>query len=261
MRNIRIDIEYDGTNYFGFQRQKKGTTVQSALEETFTELCQEPITIFGAGRTDSGVHALGQVCHFKTSSGLAIERLFKGSNKLLPKDIAILSLREMPERFHARHSAKKRAYAYFVLNRPSPSALFRNFLTWAPYALDDQGMTEACEFLQGHHDFSSFAGAKSSQPRTSITVNKVKCFRGTGSLNVPFSTLGEDCITFYIEAQSFLYNMVRILMGTLLEIGQKKRPSSDMKKLLGHPDRKKAGPTAPSKGLFLVSVEYPQEFQ
>lgn len=257
MRKIRLEIEYDGTDYLGFQRQKKGKTIQSELENAFQELCQEPLIIFGAGRTDSGVHALGQVCHFKTSSELSEERLFKGGNKLLPKDISILSLSEAPEDFHARHSAIKRVYAYFILNSRSPSAIFRNYLAWAPYALDDELMREACGYLRGSHNFAGFAGAKSSQSRTTVTVKKAELFRGTGALQLPFSNLGSECLTFYIEAQSFLYNMVRIIAGTLLEIGEKKRPASDIKKLLEHPDRKKAGPTAPSKGLFLIRVEYP----
>lgn len=257
MRKIRIDLEYDGTNYVGFQRQTKGKTIQSELEKAFSELCQEPITIFGAGRTDSGVHALGQVCHFKTSSKLPLLRLFKGSNKLLPKDIVVSDIQDAADDFHARHSAIKRSYAYFILNRPAPSALFRNYMMWAPYALNDRLMAEAVSYLEGKHDYSSFASAKSSQTRTSITVTKAALFRGTGNLHLPFSALGDYCITFSIEAQSFLYNMVRIIVGTLLEIGQKKRPPSDIKKLLQHPDRKKAGPTAPSKGLFLMKVEYP----
>lgn len=260
-RTIKLTLEYDGTGYQGFQSQKHGKTIQQSLEAALQQICQAPITIFGAGRTDAGVHALNQVCHFKTSARLSNEKFAKALNALLPQDIVVREVRDVPDSFHARFSALKRGYAYFILNRTSPSATFRRFVHWVPYSLDYKAMAAACQHLIGEKDFSSFAGAASDRKSHLVTVNKARLLHGTGGFPAPIPNLKKDIIVFYIEAQSFLYNMVRIIMGTLLEIGEKKRSAQSMAALFNWRDRKKAGPTAPAKGLFLVNVRYPKEFE
>lgn len=261
IRTIKLTLEYDGTRYLGFQRQKRGRTIQQTLEETLRKICEnESVVLIGAGRTDSGVHALAQVCHFKTNARLSCEKFFKALNAFLPKDIVVREARDMPERFHARHSAIRRGYAYFILNRNRPTSTFYPYIHWVPRSLDYHRMAAAGRVLLGKRDFSSFTGAASSRKNHVITVKKVRFYRGTGGFPVPIPNLKKEIITFYIEAQSFLYNMVRILMGTLLEIGEGKRSAESLASLLKLRDRTKAGPTAPAKGLFLVKAAYPKEF-
>lgn len=261
VRTIRLTLEYEGTNYSGFQRQKNGVAIQNLLEKALETICGKPVAVIGAGRTDAGVHALEQVCHFKTISRLSTETLRKALNRLLPRDIVIHQVDEMPADFHARYTATARTYAYFLLNRPVPSALFGRFLVWAPYEIDVEAMNEACRFLVGEKNFSSFCNQGSSRKNHITHVKKALCVRGTKQIKLPFSYLGGDLVMFYIKADSFLYSMVRIAMGTLLQIGRKKKSPHDMEKILKEQDRKTAGPTAPAKGLFLIKADYPKKYQ
>lgn len=260
-RTIKLTLEYDGTEYEGFQRQRRGRTIQSTIEKALSELCQESIALVGGGRTDSGVHALAQVCHFKTSKKLEPSQILKGLNGLTPRDISIHRVEEVSGDFHARYSAIARRYAYFILNRPGNSAVFHRTIQWVPTPLDEKAMNKACRYLVGKKDFTSFCTSGSDRKNMITRIKKAWCVRGKNGLKVPFSHLDQHLITFYIEAENFLHNMVRIIVGTLLEIGQGKRKPEELKELIAKRDRKAAGPTAAPKGLFLLGIDYPKKIK
>ncbi len=245
MRNIKLIIEYDGTNYQGWQVQPGGPTVQGTLEEKLSRLTGERIRLFGSGRTDSGVHALGQVAHFKTQSQMDTRTIQRALNSLLPSDIMVQKVEEAPESFHARKHSKSKVYEYRILNRNLRSAFHREYVWHIPQKLNLAEMKKATQILIGEHDFSAFRTV-GSPTRTSIRrVIRVEWKRGRDGL-----------IRFEIEANGFLKQMVRSIIGTLVEIGRGKMKASDLRKILNSKDRREAGPTAPAQGLFLKEVKY-----
>ena len=245
MRNIKLLIEYDGTNYQGWQVQPRDPTIQGTLEEKLRLLTGEPIQLFGSGRTDSGVHALAQVAHFKTQSQIDIGSIQRALNSLLPPDIVIQKIEEVDEGFHARRHSKSKVYEYRILNRSLRSAFHLSYVWHIPQRLDLMEMKKATTHLIGEHDFSAFRTVGSPTRTTVRRVTRAEWKRGRDGL-----------IRFEIEANGFLKQMVRSIIGTLIEIGKGKLDAGEFQKILDSKDRKKAGPTAPAQGLFLKEVEY-----
>jgi tRNA pseudouridine38-40 synthase len=245
MRNIRLLIEYDGTNYQGWQVQLEGPTVQGMIEEKLALITGEAVHLIGSGRTDSGVHAFGQVANFKTKSKLDVHSFQKALNSLLPPDIVIQRAEEVEEGFHARKASKSKVYEYRILNRELRSA-FHHAYTWhIPQELDLEEMKKASQILIGEHDFSSFRSVGSP---TRTTIRRV--------IRAEWKMGRDGLIRFEIEANGFLKQMVRALVGTLVEVGKGKIDSEEFQKILDSKDRKMAGPTAPAHGLFLKEVKY-----
>jgi tRNA pseudouridine38-40 synthase len=245
MRNIKLLIEYDGTNYQGWQVQPQGPTIQGILEEKLGLLTGQPVQLFGSGRTDSGVHALGQVAHFRTQSQMGIHTLQRALNGLLPSDIVIQKVEEADPGFHARKHSKSKIYEYRILNRNLRSVFHRGYVWHIPQKLNLAEMKKATQDLIGEHDFSAFRTLGSP---TRTTVRRVIRAEWKG---------GQDgLIRFEIEANGFLKQMVRSIIGTLVEIGKGRMKAADIRKILSSKDRKEAGPTAPARGLFLKEVKY-----
>jgi tRNA pseudouridine38-40 synthase len=243
-RNIKLVIEYDGTHYRGWQVQPNGPTIQEEIEKAINRITQERVRLFGAGRTDAGVHALGQVANFSTTSRLSPESIRDALNGVLPRDIAVLSAEGVDTSFHARYSARSKHYRYRIFNRGTPSPLERNYALFCPVTLDVAAMNEAGQILVGTQDFSSFgcnAGRNDNPVRTVLEVASLR----TG-----------ECVVTEIEAVSFLYKMARSIMGMLIEVGKGKLRPVDVVTILDARDRSKAGATAPAHGLYLVEVRY-----
>lgn len=242
MRGIRLLIEYDGSDFVGWQVQKHGRTVQSELANALGILLREEITPIGSGRTDAGTHALGQVAHFHTHSSAATERMLRGLNGLLPRDICIHAVDEVDLDFHARYSAKRKLYRYRI--HLGKSAVQRRY-TWSLHtALDIERMQDASAHLKGTHNFSAFC-------KQDPVPNLFSC----AIYAADWRSEGHELI-FEIEGNRFLRHMVRILVGTIVEIGSNKRPPNDLVRLLQYGRRKEAGKTAPACGLHLLKVCY-----
>jgi tRNA pseudouridine38-40 synthase len=245
MRNIKLLIEYDGTNYQGWQVQAKGLTIQGVIEEKLTLLTGEKIGLIGSGRTDAGVHALGQVASFKTKSRMETRTLRKALNSLLPPDIVIQKVEEVEENFHARKNPKSKVYEYRILNREVRSPFHRVYAWHIPQRLNFKEMERAARMLIGEHDFSCF---RSVGTPTKTTVRKI--FRAEWKRN------REGFLLFEIEGNGFLKQMVRAIVGTLVEVGKGRVSVEGFREILELKDRSKAGPTAPARGLFLKEVKY-----
>jgi len=245
MRNLKIIVEYDGTGYHGWQRQRGDITIQQTIEEKVGLITEEEIKLIGSGRTDAGVHALGQVANFKTGSKIGERNLLRGMNSLLPGDIVIKSLVEVDERFHARYDAKSKVYFYQIFNSPVPSALYRNYSWFVHFPLDIDNIKTAAGGLIGSHDFSSFCAANND---TSDYIRKV--------MNVSINQGKDGMIRFFIEANGFLRYMVRNIMGTLVDVGRGEFSPSKFLDIMKAKDRNMAGITAPPQGLFLKEVKY-----
>lgn len=250
MRNIKLTIEYDGTNYHGFQTQdapKRLPTIQDHLEAALSKITKEDIKINGSGRTDAGVHARGQVVNFLTNCTIAIERVVDALNSTLPFDIVVLKAEEVNVDFHARYSAKRKTYQYFIFNRRTRDAFSYKYSHHIPWKLDLVAMVEAAKYIIGTHDFTTFKASGSSVKDNVRTVIDLK-LEQTGPM-----------IIIEITANGFLYNMVRIIVGTLIKVGSGKLQPDDVKTIIAKKDRKLAGLTAPPNGLVLKSVEYPSQ--
>jgi tRNA pseudouridine38-40 synthase len=244
MINIKLVIEYVGTYYHGWQRQLKLPTLQGTLEDCIIQISGEGTQLIGAGRTDAGVHALGQVANFKTKSSLKAETWKRALNALLSEDIVILKAEEVPKTFHARKSARSKVYQYRILNRRTPSALMAPFIWHIPAPLNINWMRAAARPLQGLHDFSSFCG-------------KARASRGTTAHLLRFSIeRHQDTLLMTFTGTNFLQYMVRNMVGTLVKVGLGKLPPDRVHYILKARDRRQAGPTAPPQGLFLVRVNY-----
>ena len=245
MRNIKLLIEYDGTDYLGWQVQPRGLTVQGVIEEKLARLTGETVHLIGAGRTDSGAHAYGQVAHFKTNGRMEARSIQKALNSLLPPDIVIRKAEDAGDEFHARKGARSKVYEYRILNRDLRSALFRGYAWHIGQRLDLEEMERAAQYLIGEHDFSSFRSV-GTPTRTAIRrVERIEWKRDQSGL-----------IQFEIEASGFLKQMVRAIVGTLVEVGRGKIRSEEFPEILKSRNRKRAGPTAPAHGLFLKEVKY-----
>ena len=248
MRRFRLLLEYDGSDFSGWQIQPEKRSVQGVLEETLREITGEARRFSPAGRTDAGVHAIGQVAHVDCETRLEPPALGRALNAVLPRDVAVLELEVAPSDFHARHDATGKLYTYRILNRPAPSPVRARFTWHMRSALDVAAMAEAAASVVGTHDFSAFRGApggvdEDMSPRRTLH-----------RLDVVASG---DEVRIEAEGRSFLRHMVRNLASTLVEIGQRRRPVSDMAKVLESRDRANAAPTAPAQGLCLVRVSYP----
>lgn len=244
MRNIKLTIEYDGSNYSGWQRQKNGISIEETLEEAIKKITNEDIKIVGSSRTDAGVHAKGQVANFTTCSKIPVERFPAAINSKLPPDIAVVNAEEVPLDFHSRYSSKGKMYSYTILNRKTPPALMRNYVTHCAYDLDFEKMKKAAVFFIGTHDFSAFKSTGSSVKTSIRTVNLLELLKDG------------EIIKMYIEANGFLYNMVRIIAGTLIDVGRGKIPYESIPEIIRSKDRTKSGQTAPASGLCLEKVYY-----
>lgn len=242
MRNIRLLLEYDGTHFCGWQFQPNVRTVQGELEKALKSLLQEEVRVSGSGRTDVGVHALAQVANFHTANCLDLLSVRKGLNSLLPEDIVVLETEEVNPEFHARFNARGRKYHYVITRREK--AVGRFYSWYIGYDLDVGGMKIATQELIGEHDFKSFC-------QSDAEVNNYKCI----VTDAEWKETSEGLL-FEITANRFLHSMVRIIVGTLVEVGRGKINAGQFKEILEVKDRTKAGKTAPAKGLFLVKVYY-----
>jgi tRNA pseudouridine38-40 synthase len=242
MRNIKLLLEYDGTNYAGWQRQENGRTIQGELEAVLSKVLQEEVDVIGAGRTDAGVHARGQVANFHTNSVLTLREIHGALNGLLPDDIVVLRVEEVPDDFHARYSAKARTYSYLLALQPT--ALERNFSWYITYQLDVDLMQRVAREIVGQHDFASFCKAQSE-------VNDYRC-----TVFASEWTLSGTMLRYAITANRFLHGMVRALVGTMVDVGRGYTTADEFKDILHQRDRKRAGMAAPAKGLVLESVIY-----
>ncbi len=245
MRNIKLLIEYDGTNYYGWQVQPNGLTVQEVIEKKIEIMTKQKVRLVASGRTDSGVHALDQVANFQTTSLIPPDAFLRGLNSLLPPDIVVKSLEEVGPEFHAQLKARRKTYCYWILNRPLPSALYRHYSWHLPLPLNIEAMQNASRFLIGRKDFSSFQGA---HPDSSKTVREV--------YKAEWSRKDPSFLVFSIEADGFLKHMVRTIVGTLADVGKGRTSVEDFQRILEARNRRQAGMTAPPQGLFLVKVQY-----
>ncbi len=244
MRNIRLLIEYDGTNYAGWQWQKNAKTVQETLAKAVGQAVQEPVKIYGAGRTDAGVHALGQVANFHTHSNIPSGRLLLAINFYLPHDITIKDAADVPESFHAQYCAVSKVYQYTLFNDWVRTSLNRNFCYVCGFQLNVDKMLDAAQYLIGTHDFTSFTTRALQEKNRIRTVKRLEIKNE------------EKYLYFSVEADGFLYNMVRTIVGTLIEVGRGKIAVENVKDILDAKNRNLAGPTAPAKGLCLMEVKY-----
>jgi tRNA pseudouridine38-40 synthase len=242
--NLKLTIEYDGTNYHGWQNQPSGQTVQAVLEQAISTFLGVATRIHGSGRTDAGVHALGQVANFFSEKEIDLHRLRRGLNALTPQDITIKAIEIVHDSFDARRDGRSRTYEYRVLNRSTPSPFYLKYAWHVHDLLDVRAMRGAIRYLEGEHDFSSFraAGCDAAHP-----VRKV--------YRVSLDERGE-LLVFTIEATAFLRHMFRNIVGTLVEVGRGLRAPQSFVELLDGRDRTKAGATAPAHGLFLIEVKY-----
>ncbi len=250
MRNIKLTIEYDGSAYHGWQSQPNGITIQEALESTLARLTGQRPKVVGAGRTDAGVHAEGQVAHFKTESTRACSVLQRGLNALLPDDIVVAAAQEMPLDFHARFSARGKTYRYVILNRRHPSAFARDRCWHIPHPLDVGAMQAAARALLGRHDFSAFRASDCCAGHPHREIRRLEIERADGQK-------ADEWIHCVVSADAFLKHMVRNIVGTLVDVGRGRWSPGRVAEILQGRDRTRAGQTAPGKGLFLVSVSYP----
>jgi tRNA pseudouridine38-40 synthase len=246
IRNIKLVIEYDGTNYHGWQSQagSGSITIQETLEQTIERVAGEATPTFSSGRTDAGVHALGHVANFRTSSRLPPAAWAPALNRLLPPDIRILDSCEVPEEFHARYSALSKIYRYRILCRRPPTALYRNYIWHVNVDLNLQTMRQAARCLYGTHDFSAFRSSSCAAKHPVRTLRQLEI------------TKNDDVVDILLEADSFLQYMARNIVGTLVEAGLGRFGPEDVKRMLLSCDRKLAGRTAPARGLYLEKVIY-----
>ena len=243
-KRIMLTVAYDGTNYCGWQIQPNGVTIEGVLNEQLSELLNEDITVIGASRTDSGVHALCNVAVFDTCSPIPGEKMSYALNQRLPEDIRIVDSKEVAPDFHPRHCNSRKTYEYHIVNAPFPNPMKRLYshFTYVPCNVD--AMKEAAAYLVGEHDFKSFCTVGAQVESTVRTITDLQVFRV------------EDEIIICVTGTGFLYNMVRIIAGTLLDVGYGRRKATDIPDILAALDRQAAGPTAPAQGLRLVKYEF-----
>lgn len=249
-RNIRLVLEYDGTRYHGWQRQKNALSLQEVIEQALARITGEPVRLIASGRTDAGVHARGQVANFHTKSSVPLRAFVQGLNSLLPLDIVIRQAEEAPLDFHARYDARWKTYEYQIINRPVRPPLERLYTWWIPEPLNLAALEAAAQALPGEHDFSTFRAAGSRPGHAMRRVREAAWQPGP-----------EGRLRFSITANGFLRGMVRSLVGTMVEIGKGKYAPEYLREALEKRNRGLAGPTAPPQGLFLVGVEYEENIE
>ena len=245
MRNIKLTIEYDGKDFNGWQKQPNKLNIQGEIEKAIKQITGEEVDLTASGRTDAGVHALGQVANFKTNSELPIEKFPIAINANLKKSIVIKSAEEVEERFHSRLTCKRKTYRYVINNSKYGTAIYRNLETHIPMKLDIQKMQQAVKYFEGEHDFKAFKASGTSSKSSVRTIYKAEVIDA-----------GNERIYIELTGNGFLYNMVRIIAGTLVDVGLGKIDPEDIKKIIASQKRENAGKTLPPQGLYLVKVEY-----
>lgn len=248
MKTIALGIEYNGSNYCGWQKQLHSPSVQENLENILSDIGDSPISVFCAGRTDTGVHATGQVVHFQSIKERPNRAWLLGSNTKLPDDIAVRWVKSVPDNFHARFSATARRYRYIIVNSDARPAINNAGLTWVRQPLDVAKMNKACKYFLGEQDFSAFQASSCQSPTSRRNIHHM------------FVEKQGDYLIIDIKANAFLHHMVRNIAGTLIQIGRGIKPVSWTEELLLSKDRNLAAATASAKGLYLVHVEYPKDF-
>lgn len=258
MRNIRLVLAYDGTDFHGWQRQPNATTVQGCLEDVVERVIGERVKVYGSGRTDAGVHALSQAANFLTSCPIPCASLLKALNDALPPTVRVKEADEVPEKFHARYDVVAKTYRYRILLAPICSPFLARYVYHHPYPLDREPMGRAARFFEGDRDFTSFAGSEGR-----FDKGEEEGGRGEPASMVRriFSSRlrwrpGTSILVYEIQGSGFLHHMVRNIVGTLIEVGRGKLVADDLGRILEARDRNCAGPTAPARGLCLVKVEY-----
>jgi tRNA pseudouridine38-40 synthase len=244
MRNIALVVSYDGTSYHGWQCQPDLTTIQEVLTERIEKILDHKIKLFAGARTDSGVHAYGQVVNFRSDKGIDLRSLIRGVNSLLPLDVRVRDAREVDDAFHARYSAKSKVYIYSILNATYNSPFYGRYVWHIPYPIDVFAMNETIRLIRGSHDFSSF------RKKDEVYKSSVREVLKTG-----VRRKGEF-IYILVEATGFLRYMIRNIVGTLMLVGSGRLSKEDFQMILESKDRQKAGPTAPPQGLFLRVIKY-----
>jgi tRNA pseudouridine38-40 synthase len=245
MFRYKCIISYDGSGFSGYQVQPKKRTVQSVIEAVLTKMHKgSSVKISASGRTDAGVHAKGQVIHFDSPLSLPVEKWELALNSMLPEDISVLSVKEADPAFHARFDANGKEYRYYLNQSPKRDPFQRNYAFHYPYPLNLEAMREASAYLLGTHDFSSFCSARTEVEDKVRTIKTIEILQD------------EEKVSFHFIGNGFLYNMVRILVGTLIEVGSGKRKSEEIMEILEKRDRRYAGKTAPGQGLYLWQVLY-----
>ncbi len=244
-RNIRIKVTYEGTRYQGWQKQETSdNTIQGKLERLFSRMCEEEITVQGSGRTDAGVHARGQIVNFHTSSTMDLQDMLQYMNQYLPEDIAVVEIAEVSERFHSRLNAKGKRYCYHVWNSSIPNVFWRRYSHTVEDALDIEAMKTAATYFLGEHDFKAFTSTKKGKKSTVRRIDTIEIVKEG------------DLITFTFMGNGFLYHMIRILVGTLLEVGKGQHSPESIPIILESKKRENAGELVPGKGLVLEEVYY-----
>ncbi len=245
MRNLMLKLEYDGTNYHGWQRQDNAITIQEVIEKALYKITGEELSVNGCSRTDTGVHANGYVCNFLSDNTIPADKMPYALKSVLPRDIVALSCEQVPEDFHARYSARGKKYKYRIINRVFSSPFHRNYTYHWPYPLDFRLMQRGARHFIGEHDFRAFMASGNSVKSTIRTIFDAQLYKE------------EDEIIFEISGNGFLYNMVRIIMGTLLYVGSGRIDEGIVADIINSGDRTRAGMTVPPQGLYLAEVYYP----
>ena len=244
MRNIKLTIEYDGKEFNGWQKQPNKLNIQGNIEKVISEITKEEIELIGSGRTDAGVHAIGQVANFKTNSNIPIEKFAIAINSRLKKSIIIKKAEEVPERFHSRYNCKKKTYRYIINNSDMGSAIYRNLEYNIKMPLNLENMKKASKYFEGEHDFSAFKASGTSSKSSVRTIYSADVKKEN------------ERIIIELTGNGFLYNMVRIISGTLVEVGLGKIRPEEIKDIIDSKNRQMAGKTLPPYGLYLVEVNY-----
>ena len=244
MRNIKITIEYDGKDFNGWQKQPNKLNIQGEIERAIENITGEKVELIASGRTDAGVHAMGQVANFKTSSNISIEKIPIAINSQVKNSIRIQKAEEVDEKFHSRYNCKKKTYRYVIDNSKYGSAIYRNISYHTPMKLNVNEMKKAIKYFEGEHDFKAFKSSGTSSKSSVRTIY-------SANIVTEGTSIGID-----LTGNGFLYNMVRIIVGTLVDVGLGKIKADDIPKIIESKDRTKAGKTLPPQGLMLLSVEY-----
>ncbi len=244
MRNIKLTIEYDGKDFNGWQKQPNKLNIQGEIERAIKEITGEDVELFASGRTDAGVHAIAQIANFKTNSNFQIEKYPIALNSKLKKSIRIQNAELVDERFHSRYNCKKKTYKYIINNSKYGSAIYRNLEYFLPNKLDIEAMQKAAKYFEGEHDFKAFKASGTSSKSSTRTIYNAEVKKDG------------DRIIIELTGNGFLYNMVRIIAGTLIEVGQGKINPEKIPKIIESKDRREAGRTLPPYALYLVKVNY-----
>lgn len=244
MQNIKLIVSYDGTRYYGWQKQDDVISIQEELEKACKQLFKQEVSIKGAGRTDAGVHALGQCASFMVDTPVPMERVPLVLNRMLPSDIVVTSAEKVTSRFHAQYSAKNKTYRYQIVNAEYPIPQMRNYADFVHIPLNVEAMNKGAQYFLGTHDFEAFCASRNTTRTTTRTIHYIKI------------TKNKEIITFEVCGNGFLYNMVRIMVGTLIQVGTGKIKPVAISQILLSKNRQKAGRTVPACGLTMCSVEY-----